>query len=296
MARHTVTRNPRKSRRRPVRQARRRRSVRLTVPVIWGPAAKPGKPTRQKGHAASWRTRFARLSVALLASPRWVSLLLLVAIGLCFYAVGREPSFFISDVRVSGNDTLADDALVRASRLKGMHLFWADAGEAAKRVAEIPSVLTATVAIDWNGQADLSVTERTPVMVWEQAGDRFWVDSEGRLMQARQQTPHLLTVFSQEEATLYGGDRIPPEALAGARQLKALRPNIASLHYEQGPGLSYHDGRDWRAYFGVGVDMNQKLAVYERLVDELQARDVQPKYISVVNKDKPFYRLAAPAY
>ena len=41
-------------------------------------------------------------------------------------------------------------------------------------------------------------------------------------------------------------------------------------------------------------DMVQRLAIYEALVAELQARDLQPKYISVINKDKPFYRLVEP--
>ena len=40
--------------------------------------------------------------------------------------------------------------------------------------------------------------------------------------------------------------------------------------------------------------MNQKLVVYEALVDELMARDLQPYYISVINQEKPFYRLAEP--
>jgi hypothetical protein len=67
------------------------------------------------------------------------------------------------------------------------------------------------------------------------------------------------------------------------------------LYYKSETGLSYLDGRNWEAFFGVGIDMNQKLVVYETLVNELMARDLQPEYISVINKEKPFYRLASPA-
>jgi hypothetical protein len=35
--------------------------------------------------------------------------------------------------------------------------------------------------------------------------------------------------------------------------------------------------------------MNQKLAVYETLIDDLLARGIQPAYISVSNQEKPYY-------
>ena len=75
----------------------------------------------------------------------------------------------------------------------------------------------------------------------------------------------------------------------GALQLQQLRPNIELLHYDSAHGLSYADGRGWRGYFGVGTDMVQKLAVYEKLVTDLMARDVQPKTISVESYQSPYY-------
>jgi hypothetical protein len=109
-------------------------------------------------------------------------------------------------------------------------------------------------------------------------------------MQARHESSDLLLILSQQPTKLYVGERIPMDVVLGGLQLRQERPNIGSLFYELGNGLSYKDGRNWRAYFGTGVDMNQKLAVYEALVADIQARGLQPIYISVINKDKPFYR------
>jgi hypothetical protein len=39
----------------------------------------------------------------------------------------------------------------------------------------------------------------------------------------------------------------------------------------------------------VGTDMPQKLAVYERLTEDLIARGIYPKKISVENLDAPYY-------
>jgi hypothetical protein len=83
---------------------------------------------------------------------------------------------------------------------------------------------------------------------------------------------------------------IPQDVLAGAEQLRELRPNIEKLYYRGDSGLSYQDGRGWRVYFGSGTDMNQKLVIYETIVEELLARGLTPQYISVSNQEKPYYR------
>lgn len=84
---------------------------------------------------------------------------------------------------------------------------------------------------------------------------------------------------------------VPRPVLEGAIQLRQLRPNIDKLFYNTSGGLSYQDGRGWRAYFGSGRDMHQKLAVYETVVASLMDRGLRPEYISVSNQYKPYYRL-----
>ena len=83
---------------------------------------------------------------------------------------------------------------------------------------------------------------------------------------------------------------VPKDVLEGALQLRELRPNIDRLFYQPSSGLGYQDGRGWRAYFGTGLDMHQKLVVYETIVVDLLERGIQPEYISVANQHKPYYR------
>ena len=85
---------------------------------------------------------------------------------------------------------------------------------------------------------------------------------------------------------------MPEAVLAGALQLRELRPNIDKLYYQPSDGLGYQDGRGWTAYFGAGRDMHQKLVVYETIVANLLERGARPAYISVANQYKPYYRLA----
>jgi cell division septal protein FtsQ len=174
------------------------------------------------------------------------------------------------------------------------HIFWVNPETVAQRLLDMPNLLTAKVEVGWPSRVDVVVTERAPIMAWDQLGRRFWVDGQGRLMQARQEHTELLVILSQATEELAPGVRIPSQVLEGALQLKALRPNISSLYYDRENGLSYQDGRNWRAYFGFGNDMNQKLVIYEALVEDLVARDLQPEYISVINKEKPYYRVVQP--
>ena len=82
---------------------------------------------------------------------------------------------------------------------------------------------------------------------------------------------------------------VPEEVLQGALNLRELQPSINELYYRPSEGLSYQDGRGWRVHFGTGTDMNQKLVLYETILDDLLARDMSPVYISVSNKNKPYY-------
>ncbi len=82
---------------------------------------------------------------------------------------------------------------------------------------------------------------------------------------------------------------VPQEVLLGALSLRELRPNINELYYRPSEGLTFQDGRGWRVHFGTGTDMNQKLVLYETILNDLLTRGIDPIYISVSNKEKPYY-------
>jgi cell division septal protein FtsQ len=289
MERHTSRKRPRR------RQRRSRAQFKLSVPVTWeNLTGRRPKKTRSSLHAISWRTRLSGALRGRLVSSRWISLGLLAVIGFGVYLLGADRAFYVTDVVVEGTETLSPEAVVESSGVSGRHIFWLNPVAIAAKLLEMPNLLTATVKVDWPNHVEIAVTERAPAMAWDQRGQRFWVDEEGQLMQARQEKPDLLVILSQESEELTPGSRVPNEVLVGALQLKNLRPNISSLYYDRENGLSYQDGRNWRAYFGLGQDMNQKLVVYEALVDDLMARDLQPEYISVINKEKPYYRVVQP--
>lgn len=249
----------------------------------------------------------------IILSARWVSLLLLVITVSALGLIGMDENFYLTMIPVEGVASIPASEIVNASGLAGAHVFAVEPSAAAKRIADLPGVISATVRLEWPNQAHVRIQEDTPVAVWEQSGRQFWINEQGNLVPARVEAPSLLHIKAQgappaptaeagaaDKTTETVDDKesaetelpmlfVPKDVLQGALLLRELRPNIDALYYDASGGLSYQDGRGWRAYFGTGSDMAQKLVVYETLVEHLEEKGITPEYISVSNQEAPFY-------
>ena len=239
-------------------------------------------------------------------SARWISLGLLALAVYALVLVGMDEHFYLTMIPVEGVISIPAAEIVAASELAGAHVFSVDPAAAAARVAEMPGVINAAVTLTWPNQVLIEIHEDAPVAVWLDGGQPYWITENGRFIPARATVAGLLVIESEIEKTAVPEVEvegvipepapsltfIPDDVLAGAQQLRSLRPNIEKLFYKQSSGLSYEDGRGWRVYFGTGEDMQQKLAIYETIAEELLARGLTPQYISVSNQEKPYYRVS----
>lgn len=251
--------------------------------------------------------------MALVTSARSVSLTILLLCTYCLYLIGVNQRFYLNQIIVEGAGNLSAAEIIRASGLAGVHIFAANPKAAADAVSTLPGVRAATVALQWPQEVRITVSEDTPVLLWEENGQRYWVNSAGEFVPTGNTSPAgLLRIMAETpptepvvaaatpepengaEATMFRPNTylpfIPQELLIGAQQLIAIRPNIAQLFYTPYGGLSYQDGRGWRGYFGVGDNMAEKIAVYEAIIANLVERDITPAYINVNNPVRPYYR------
>jgi cell division septal protein FtsQ len=246
-------------------------------------AARRRKRNRQRIHMPT-----AALKRVFLSS-RWISGGLL---ALCLYAlmfIGQDERFYLTVIPVEGVASIPPSEIVAASALGGTHVFAADPNAAAAAINELPGVISATVTLRWPNEVSIKLVEDSPIAIWEQAGEQFWVNKDGHLTPARVQVVGLLHIRSELADPVGELTFIPVEVLDGALQLRQLRPNIELLYYRPATGLSFEDGRGWRVSFGAGTDMPQKLVVYETIVEDLVTRGLRPSYISVANQEKPYY-------
>jgi len=222
-------------------------------------------------------------------SVRWASLLVLVVCILALVTIATDTSFYLTAIPVEGANAFAASEIVAESGLAGVHIFAADPNEAARRIGDMPGITSASVSLKWPNEVSIQVTETTPIALWKQNGRTYWIDQDGQIIPARATSSGLLLIESELDEPLAEEGFVAEEVLAGALLLRELRSNIDRLFYEPGNGLGYQDGRGWRAYFGSGLNMERKLAVYETIVDDLAERAVTPAYISVRNEVRPYY-------
>ena len=284
---------PRRLRKQP--RVRRVQSAAIPMPrhVVGEGAQRRRRRNRQQRIQMKLPTATAKQIVG---SPRWISLALLWVSLYAMYTIGIKGDYYLTYIPVEGLVTISPDEIVAASGLAGAHIFSANPELAAARINELPGVISATVTLEWPNLAQIAILEDTPVAIWQQAGKEYWINEQGYLMPARQEMPELLHIQSESTELMEDAEGnllrafVPLELLAGAQQLQALRPDLGTLYYRPNDGLSFDDPQGWRAFLGVGTNMNQKLAVYQAIVGDLQARSLQPEYISVSNPTKPFYR------
>lgn len=273
---------------------RRRKQPRLRRVQATGAAAlphitvPPEAKKRKRRNSRRYRMPTATIKRVVL-SARWASILLLAG---CFWAlltIAQDESFYLTAIPVEGARSFAASDIVAQSGLAGTHIFAADPNEAARKIGAMPGVTFAKVNLEWPNVVAIQIAESEPVALWRQNGRTYWIDEAGQLIPSRASAAGLLMIESEVSEDVADETYVADEVLAGALQLRALRANIDHLFYEPGNGLSYQDGRGWRAFFGNGLDMEQKLAVYETIVEDLLARAISPAYISVRNEAKPYY-------
>lgn len=254
------------------------------------------RPSTRRGKR-QWQTAIAavpqltgELIVSLHPTWRWASATIVVLyLGVLLHFM-TSPEFFVDSINLGGAYYIPGDQVYNASGVHFKNMFWLDPEEIHSNIATMPGIRDVEVSVIWPNEITVQITEREPVLIWSQGGQRVWVDIEGNTFDTYSELPDLMPIQTDDQfEALSVGATVPPSAVAGALQLRELRPNIELLHYDAHGGLSYQDGRGWRAYFGTGTDMEIKLTVYEALVTELVAQRIFPTSIDVTNPETPIY-------
>lgn len=222
---------------------------------------------------------------------RFISILMVVLLTAALANLLSAPEFFVDSINLAGARFVPGEEIYRAAQIDLLHILWVDPEQVARKIQALPGIASARVETAWPNVVNISVVERKPVLLWQQGEQVAWVDVDGYVFPARAEIAGLLPILVDDaEASGETVASVPPEAVQGALLLKALRSNIELLHYDSQHGLSYQDGRGWRGYFGVGLDMALKLNVYETLVADIWSRGIRPALIDVGNPDAPYYR------
>jgi cell division septal protein FtsQ len=163
-----------------------------------------------------------------------------------------------------------------------------------------PELVSVRVSVDLPNRVTVHVTERKPVIRWEQFGAYTWVADDGVAFKPRGELTDLISVVAESAPPAGTGEADPlnPAPFISTEMVQAVKglaghvPPGQSILYDERMGFGWVDPRGWRVYFGATAhDVALKMRVYESMVASLTQRGIRPALINVTYPTAPYYRM-----
>lgn len=245
------------------------------------------------------------------AGPRTISAVVVLAMLGLLAMMWTMPPFVVRSAQVHGGQRLGASDINSVLATTGQPIVTVDTAKLEEKLrSAFPEIRDVSVRVGFPTGLVVTVTERTPIVAWQQADKTLWLDSQGVAFPPRGTADGLITVQAsgvppvvETTATTApqqgSATADAPQPLLSAEAVTALQaiapyvPAGSALIYDPAYGLGWTDARGWQAYFGQTTsDLSLKLSMYQTLVDSLASRGIQPTLISVEYPNAPFYRAA----
>ena len=227
-----------------------------------------------------------------LFAPWWKSVVNALALGLLVWALiwlFVSDRFYVYQIAVEGNQRVSTEAIVSASEINGYSIFWINARQvAANIIASLPPVKRVRVRYNLPNIVTLAIEEQGEQVMWSVAGKRYWVDDDGHFHPAQGgDEPKLLVKDIRPGLPT----EVETSALAAARQLTLLLPEVGIVEYAPVTGLRFTHERGWIVYLGMDQEMARKITVLQAIERQLSSEGArQPLLVDLRFPDTPYYR------
>lgn len=240
--------------------------------------------------------------IHLRVSWRVLSFFLVLLFGTALYLFWTMPQFRVSSVQVTGNRGFTSEEISSVLGLEGFPVFLLTPNQIKEQVLRnYPELASVEVTVSIPNTVIVHLTERQPVILWQQDGGFTWVDETGTAFRPRGDAQGLVVVQalgSPPAMAMQEDDPLTPVPFISEDMVEAiliLTPHVPAgtpLLYDPVTGFGFADLRGWQVIFGTGADkMEVKIQIYHALVDWLSQRGIQPILINVAYPTAPFYRL-----
>ncbi len=209
--------------------------------------------------------------------PLLAAAALLAVAGLVAF-LWAGPLFAVREVRVDGLVTLPADQVQQAAGIEpDTPLLEVDVDAAEVRVAGLPQVASVEVTRGWPSSVVITVVERTPVAVVEDAGLRTLVDGEGVLFDTISGAPPE-GVMPLEVSDPGPDDPATAAALTAIDALPdEVRARVVGVLADSAPvavSMRLDDGTVVR--WGDGQEPAEKAAVLTALLQQIESGGLEP--------------------
>ena len=292
------------------------RASRVTArPVVVTRAKKDiTKPVRQPARKNA-RRRFQialphmpRASARSFSIPRpqlgWrlLSFALVAVFGAALYFAFNLPELRVSEAQLSGNQQLTQSEINAVLNIAGQPIFLLTPSDLETRLRlNYPELASVRVTVTLPNLVSVNVSERQPIIRWEQGGGYTWIAEDGVAFRPRGELVGLIPVLALSAPPVEGlgsADPLTPAPFISEEMVQALQglvshvPPGASILYDKNFGFGWNDPRGWRVHFGTSAgDVELKMRVYETLVNSLAQKGIRPALINVMYPTAPYYRM-----
>jgi cell division protein FtsQ len=233
---------------------------------------------------------------------RLLSFFLMALLGTGLYLFWTLPEFRVGSAQVTGNQRISADEINSALELNGYPVFLLTPDHIKNQVLlNYPELASVEVTVALPNLVTVNVTERQPIILWQQDGSYTWVDETGTAFRPRGEAQGLILVqaldtppvmSAPEDDPLTPAQFIPDETVKAIMALAPYVPAGTPILYHPVTGFSWTDGRGWQVVFGTsGDDTEDKVRVYQAMIDWLTQRGIRPILINVAYPNAPFYRV-----
>ena len=252
--------------------------------------------------------RMPRTSLRTISIPRprlgwrFFSFILSVVVGLALYFAFNLPQLRVAEAQVIGNQIITAADVNSVLNISGRTIFTVIPADLETRLRlNFPELVSVQVTVGLPNLVTVNMSERKPVVRWEQGGGYTWVAEDGVAFKPRGEKPELISVVAESAPPVAGtaADPLNPAPFISTDMVLALKglaghvPPGVPILYDARMGFGWNDPRGWRVYFGAtSNDVELKMRVYESLVDSLTQRGIRPALINVTFPTAPYYRMS----
>ena len=260
---------------------------------------------------------------------RIVSGMLAVMMLACLFMMWKLPAFQVNTVEAEGLQRLTVGDLNTVMDILGSSIFTIDPPAVEQALSQaFPELASISVNAGLPARVVVNLVERQPVLSWFQDNREVWVDAEGVAFVPRGNPGTLVRVeghgiapqaiasvviptagslppgaifvpatdtdeaSAEAERVAVQPARLPRDLVKAILPLGSQVPADTQLVYDAQYGLGWDDPLGWEVYFGAQTDeMDQKLVVYQGVVEYLTDQGLQPELVSVAFVHAPYYRM-----
>ena len=234
---------------------------------------------------------------------RFLSFVIVVILGSLLYLAFNLPFFQVTQAQVVGNQLISPAEVNAVVGVTGLPVFLVKPADLENRLRlNYPELVSVTVEASLPNLVTVNLTERQPIIRWEQGGGYTWVSEDGVAFKPRAELSGLIPVLALSAPPVEGtaaADPSNPAPFISTEMVQTLKglaghaPAGVPILYEADMGFGWNDPRGWRVYFGTKAgDVELKVRVYESMVNSLTQRGIRPALINVMYPTAPYYRMA----